>query len=673
MPGFLLRLCCCLLLGMGLGGLTSKAWGAGSGTTLRAHDLQIEMNWKWVGCHDGGYYPIRLKIRNTGPARNLTIEFTPQDDTNRLPKVTREVSLEQNASLETVLLVPMVNIGSYGTVSFREHGRILRNLETTATLSDMGNDQHKLPRLLIVSPRLEDGRKFEEAVTNMTSGSGRGHWYGHSSQEYVEHVTPDTLPASWLAYTGLDILAIPWTTLKRDVAAETQRAIFTWVRSGGQLLVYDVGDQSQELDRLLGWEQQRFAGKQWRTAETGSFRRLSIAADPSDPSTTQPEEVTTEEAWEKSTSTFGLRRLGLGQVFRMKHNPFPGTASDWAWLISAIPSQEQGWANRHGISGRRRNTGFTKFQIPGVAQVPVLSFLVLITLFSIVIGPVNYAYYFRKKQLSMLLLTVPVLAFGSSLLLVGYSTIANGFSVKSRVQSLTILDQSRRETLSISRVAFFAGSAPARGLNFDPATAVFPIIPPNRSQQAWQVNWSDNQQLRSGWLRSRTLTQFLLVTPREQRGRVEFRSGKETPELLNGLEWELGFTLVRDDSNQVWVAESVLPGQSASLRIATQDDFNRFQNFLKDPETGFDGDVTQYDSDPFYYRGYGYNYDPVQSDIYSQSQQERLIKEWLNPRAQEDQLQRTYLSVLPQGPQLDLGLSHTRERGSIHVLLGFFD
>ncbi len=671
MPGFILRLCCCLLLGMGLGGLTGEAYGAGSGTTLRAHNLQVEVNWKWIGCHDGGYYPIRLKVRNTGPARSLTLEFVPQDDTNRLPRVTREVTLEQNASLETALLIPMVTVGNYGTFQIREHGRILRNLEASITLTDMGNDHHKIPRLLIVSPRLEDGRKFEEAVNSMTAGSGHRHWTGYSSQEYVEHITPDTLPSNWLAYTGLDILAIPWSSFKREVSADTQRSMTTWVRSGGRLLIYDVGDESQELDRLLGWEQQRFVEKQWRSADAGSFRQLSVVSDPSDPSTSKPEEISADETWEKSTTTFGVRRLGLGQVIRLKKNPFPGTASDWGWLLSYIPSQEQGWASRQGISGRRRNTGFTKFQIPGVAQVPVLSFLVLITLFSIVIGPVNYAYYFHKKQLSMLLVTVPVLAFGSSLLLVGYSTIANGFSVKSRIQSLTILDQGRRETLSISRVAYFAGSAPSRGLSFDPGTAVFPINPPNRSAQAWQVNWSDNQQLRSGWLRSRTLTQFLLVTPREQRGRVDFRPGTDSPELLNGLEWELGFTLVRDDSNQMWVAESVSPGQSVKLRLAERDDFNRFQDLLRDPETGFEGDLSQYDSNPYY--GYGYNYDPVQSDIYSQSQQERLIKEWLSSRAQEAPPTRSYLSVLPQGPQLDLGLSQTQERGSIHVLLGFFD
>ena len=105
---------------------------------------------------------------------------------------------------------------------------------------------------------------------------------------------------------------------------------------------------------------------------------------------------------------------------------------------------------------------------PGIGGVPVYGFMVLITGFAVLIGPVNYFYLQRKRLLWLLLVTVPVTALVTSVLLVGYSIASHGFSVRSRIRSLTVLDQKSHSAVTVARLALFAGVAPSR------RPAVFP-------------------------------------------------------------------------------------------------------------------------------------------------------------------------------------------------------
>ena len=89
----------------------------------------------------------------------------------------------------------------------------------------------------------------------------------------------------------------------------------------------------------------------------------------------------------------------------------------------------------------------------GVKGVPTTAFLVLMTLFTIIIGPVNYIFLVRRKQQYLLLITIPVFALMTSLSLFGYSVVAHGFGVKSRLRSMTILDQQSRTAVTTSRIA----------------------------------------------------------------------------------------------------------------------------------------------------------------------------------------------------------------------------
>ena len=72
-----------------------------------------------------------------------------------------------------------------------------------------------------------------------------------------------------------------------------------------------------------------------------------------------------------------------------------GEKFPWKWLYNTIGALRWQWSCATGSTLYGTNENFWNFLIPGVGLVPVTSFQILITLFVIVIGPVNY-YLLRR-------------------------------------------------------------------------------------------------------------------------------------------------------------------------------------------------------------------------------------------------------------------------------------
>ena len=84
---------------------------------------------------------------------------------------------------------------------------------------------------------------------------------------------------------------------------------------------------------------------------------------------------------------------------------------------------------------------------------PLLAFVVLISVFALAIGPVNYYLTWRRKQLYLLVITIPLIAFLTSASLFGYAMLSDGApGVQSRLRSFTLLDQHSRTAVSFNRI-----------------------------------------------------------------------------------------------------------------------------------------------------------------------------------------------------------------------------
>ncbi len=176
----------------------------------------------------------------------------------------------------------------------------------------------------------------------------------------------------------------------------------------------------------------------------------------------------------------------------------------------------QRWDTRHGMTPDSANTEFAKFLVPGVGLAPVTEFRVLITLFVLLIGPVNYWFLKRVKRLHLMVLTVPLAALVTTLALFAYAILADGFDTRVRAQSFTTLDQRTGEAACWTRLSYYSGLAPGNGLSMPADVALYPILPAwagdlNFAEER-QVIWApDGARLKQGWLNSRTPTQYLTV------------------------------------------------------------------------------------------------------------------------------------------------------------------
>ena len=342
----------------------------------------------------------------------------------------------------------------------------------------------------------------------------------------VNIVHPTELSSRWLALSNANFTIISREDL---VALQKQQepefeALARWCVAGGTLIVYG-GSQEElpaELDELLRttptkptapykWSSPIPLDYQETVANLDNSRNRNVGMQPSQPAYnyTKPPE----------NAPFRFRRHGFGNVVAWHGaKPFPGTVLNWGWLFNSIGSDRFLWTHRHGMSHKGENNDYWNFLVPGIGQTPVYSFMGMIGLFMLLIGPLNYYFLGRIKRLSLLLVTVPTVAFIFTFGLVFFAIFSDGFSSRARVRSFTVLENGR--AAAMSRQMIFAAFVPSAGMEFPSDTAVYCLhhhpqdVATGYNQYYFQNDseWNNGRlQLRRRYLASREQRQFMVL------------------------------------------------------------------------------------------------------------------------------------------------------------------
>jgi len=670
--------------------LPTAVVAAGNESSRRAHDLQMTVDTRWAGGASGGYYPIRIRLANLGRPRALEFVFSDAGLAgSRTPTVSREIRIDQNATVQFSLSIPLVSASSYGVLRVFENGRELEQLGQHVNLPDDDQNSIDRPSLLVISPppaTIDCGR-FEAAVQavfgSVQVASSRMAFYSGGSMARANDcqvISPTLLPESWIDYTALDILAIPLATLEK-ISAEARSAVLKWTQTGGTLVVYDVGagaERSADLSRLLDLAGRAGQFRTWQAADPAIRQRAttSVEATPAD-ADGNPIRLAGAPVWPETPEAFARLDLAAGQVYAFPENPFPGSAGDWAWWLRSAGVKRLDWTARHGMSSREAYWHFNEFLIPGVGTVPMLAFIILISIFAVLIGPVNYFIAWRRKQLYLLVVTIPAIAFVTSAALFGYAAIADGFGVQSRLRSVTLLDQVSKTAVSFNRISLYAGIVPSDGLRFSPETAVYPVWSSSAGFESGSVDWTDAQHLARGWLRSRTRTQFETVSMRAERGRLDLRPADGGGiDASNGLAWTIDLVLVKDDDGRLYLGRGIPAGGSTRLAAATTESLRELSEALSDDSLkappGADAINVRRSG-----RAYGYMVDDDARNSlgFSGSLLETYLGLMQKP-AQEPAAgglaPRTFLATLAENPGIELGVSRTRPSRGLYVVVGYY-
>jgi hypothetical protein len=427
-----------------------------------------------------------------------------------------------------------------------------------------------------------------------------------------------------------------------------------------------------------------------------------------------PNFVTTEERFEASSTVsdrkfitdssdwFVEQNAGLGTVraFRggnevAKFAVSPPTSNPNAVANSEQPDElskalaiglrrTERWDMRHGMTPEGNNAEFAKFLVPGVGLAPVTEFEVLITLFVLLIGPVNYWLLRRYKKLHLMVLTVPLAAIITTVALFGYAIISDGFSTRVRAQSFTALDQTTGEASCWTRLSYYSGLAPGGGLSMPADVVVYPILASwardsliyDEKQMVWT---GDGAQLKQGWLISRTPTQYLSIRARKTPLNLQVLSAANRMRVKNGLGTNIKSLVVINDDGKMFFGEDIVTSESVNLRpIASDDAIRNISKLIVDampqaPEAlaSGDADLATVLGAPRS-RRYGRYGNQYSSGRLSENLATDAITglAGLNGSPALALPPRSYVAITNFGPEVEFGIDGAREEASFHIIQG---
>ncbi|MEX0818295.1 MAG: hypothetical protein WD070_01845 [Pirellulaceae bacterium] len=528
----------------------------------------------------------------------------------------------------------------------------------------------------------------------------------------MEIIHPDRLPSEWLHLTSIDMIFVSLPDLQQLQQSPARwSALRTWLSTGTTLCVYDVGEEFSslaKLERLLklagageggsDTSIDDFLKRGWRSPQAADYAdevRATRGVDWNNPGYGQSQAITTTPRPNGNSARtlkpdrptpFLIRGVDHGQVVAFSDaNPFPGKREDWCWLFNSLNSQDWMWYQRHGLSFHRDNPRYWNLLIPGVGAAPVTSFLVLISLFVIVIGPVNYFMLGRRRKLYLLLLTVPLGAGVVTTALFTYALINDGLGVRVRARSLTRIDQSNGRTVSWSRQSYYAGLAPSTGMSFPSDAAVYPIDhrPTGRYGQpkdlGRHIRWDDEQRLAEGYLNSRSTAQVIVIESRDTSLGIDVSepaSGSTTIRVTNRLGVDIDQLLIRLSDNRSLACGQLPIGESLPLDAIDEKDFPKRWNKLfaaQRPQFPIGFDPNQVENASAIFGNSNRWWQQVDRGLPEPTTATSILERGLRTigNLKLDAMQpRSYIAIVRQAPNVSLGIESVAEEASFHVVSG---
>ncbi|WP_144974047.1 hypothetical protein [Bremerella volcania] len=661
---------------------------------------------------------------------------------NPFPAVTRELMLSQGKAAEThTLLVPQQFLWYTLQVETREDGRKLKELSSDSTsvmtMFTNGYYTEAYPATIVFhrnAPKRDDragwvleqanrrdaGEEVDEIpdlrvffneqtlptnqqLTSQLSGSPNQAVSALTFLTRTDFLPLSDMPVAWQGLSSADLIVLERVDLETVFHKFPERfaVLHQWLMAGGNLLVWNAGqDGSDVVDHLLSpnadsrppaWKQvssdsvdlrnlgifEQFRGPRNRFANAiaGNYVPLAVR---------QGKLVETDEGINGKATNVGTplkmahRQEGFGKIVVIEEDPFPGTTGSWQRIFATFQGDRLAWFQRHGMSRLRENLGFWEFLIPGVGVAPVTTFELLITLFVILIGPVNYFVLRSIGRLNFLIVTVPVGALMVTAVLMSYAVLSDGLSTKSRVRTVTLLDQTSGHGASWSRQAYYAGLASTSGLKYplDAAVYEYEQYPLTEHTGEKRMTWGDDQILQGGYFRSRVTQQFLAIRPFETAHHLAFTAREGQVSVQNKLGTKISQLLLLDDKGIQYFANDILPDADKQLSTVTTEQISEFRRTINEKNLGI---PEGFDRRSYVRRSSNRTNYYVQSasmpEIYQMDpsfNQALMEREIQNQMARSFQAlgPRSYIAIVEHFPESPLGMKTAKGEKSIEVVMG---
>ena len=682
----------------------SAAW-AQSGTVHndQGGGLRLTVDTLWP---DGaGYRPIRITVTPTAPVvanRTLVFEFIATNtkrNADDQTTVTQEIELPAGTGpVTTTLAVPHAAWQTDYEYRVGEGGREIPGLGGSGIFQRRAAEE-AIPRVLLVGDESIEatslGRAFATSYTDWRAPSGK------FPLPTFKVTAAQDLHSRWIDYSALDMICMSFGDLQALESDQPKvfQALLDWTAAGGNLLVFDMGvnrERREALERLVELPPDGPEDDAWQPPQVSRFKErvAGIGSDVVPPYEEIPintrdygmydsrnrrrqrSEGKDEESEPRKpaskrpiASAFASRPYEMGMLVAIASDaPFDEDAGFWAWLCNDLTSGRVIWAQRHRLSLLYGNPEFFNFLIPGVGKAPLNAFRVLITLFVLAIGPLNYYILRHLRRLHLLVVTVPVSAAAVTLALFAYAILTDGLETRVRVRSVTHINQRSGQTVCWARLSYYAGLAPRDGLEFSEDIAVYPFeAEPGESDSGdRELLWYNGQRMTSGWLRSRTPTQYLTVRSRKSEVGIDVSPASEAMlPVVNRLGTEVELIVLRDEAGDLyWTKDLGEESQAEASLVTASDAIAELSAKVQACDMQVPPGIGRHG----YGRSYGSAWDDASSTT---SLMEGVIRDVTASSQPLSGLEpRSYVAVVRFSPEVELGMSGARPEASLHLIVG---
>jgi hypothetical protein len=277
---------------------------------------------------------------------------------------------------------------------------------------------------------------------------------------------------------------------------------------------------------------------------------------------------------------FAVYPLALGRIVVCnRSDAVPGSPQQW-WTMLNLTDSKISETLRRGVDPSFGDRRFWDWIIPNVAQPPVYTFIGLLCVFVIVVGPLAYRKFTKMGRGYLMMFVAPLLALVTTLVMFVYGLVADGLSTSARVREVTWVADGSGHAGRYCRSTYFAGVRPGDGMTFPANAVIVPYQLPSvsswfeASQQEHSligtVRLDDaGMNLDSGFLPSRQQKQFITYRPVENVGllKIEATSDPSIMTVTSELTMVLKQGVVRDRDGRYFAFDKLEPKKPLKVNV----------------------------------------------------------------------------------------------------------
>ena len=495
----------------------------------------------------------RFLLENPSPARRtVTIELPGHTGRSSgyagagLHSLSGTVTLEAGAKAVLSLVQPAIALVGDATFAVEEKGAKRETFQSQAK-DFQGYSSHNAASVL-----LSKGLSVERLTERLSAFAHAESGHLHRSlkpgsalpgvtRECVTSLQPLRLerepaawPSDWLAYAGFDGCMLALADYEK-MPEEVRNGLRAYVAAGGQVTFLGAASAPP------GWSE---PDSVWRRVAGPDFQETAYG--------------------------FGrVQFLGVAELPSLSSNQVVSLVG--SWVERRKPWAQAVWFGRAGVSGRYAfNKCMEEIPVQGGMKVSVNLFLFTLLAFVLLAGPGAVIYTCRANRRIWLLALVPAFSLVFSVAIFVFALLSEGVTPYVRRQAVTLLDQTRRQAVTLGALAVYAPAALGGGLEFDRCTEVTPLAY-SGEQEFKSIVWGRCQHFAEGWVRPRIVAFFRVRRSEERSERlVVTERGEGGVEVVNALGAPIRRLRLRDSRGGTYGAENVAPGEKRVLTAQAQ-------------------------------------------------------------------------------------------------------